>query len=87
MLQHQLTSQEEKCDHGYYFGTTCERCIIQRISNALGKHAEWQYDVMFGAVQGVNVYDPSELVRALEDLQNYSPPPKQPKRIIGRKLK
>lgn len=28
MRQSQLTKEAEKCDHGYYFGTTCEPCLL-----------------------------------------------------------
>lgn len=28
MRQSQLTKEAQKCDHGYYFGTTCEYCQL-----------------------------------------------------------
>jgi hypothetical protein len=30
MRQDQLTKESQQCDHGYFFGTTCEACEVER---------------------------------------------------------
>ena len=35
MRQSQLTRESQKCDHGLYFGTTCEKCEADELRIAL----------------------------------------------------
>lgn len=35
MRQDQLKQESEKCDHGLFFGTTCEHCRIAELEEAL----------------------------------------------------
>jgi hypothetical protein len=79
MLQHELTAERQKCDHGYFFGTTCEYCMLQRLSDAVGKHTKWQYDHLFGVVQGVNAYNSEEIVNAVREIQEYCAPRRKKK--------
>lgn len=35
----QLTPESQKCPHGLYFGTTCDKCEVERLEK---ERAEWQ---------------------------------------------
>lgn len=37
MRQDQLTQEAEKCDHGFFFGTTCEHCQLASAQDRIRK--------------------------------------------------
>lgn len=40
MRQDQLTRESQKCDHGFAFGTTCEKCEIARLKESIAELVE-----------------------------------------------
>lgn len=71
MRQDELTKESQKCDHGYYFGSTCETCMLMRLAHAVGAYSKWEYDRMFGAIRGLEVYDSYETAEAIKDIVEY----------------